>query len=376
MERNRIFAGVLFVVAAFGASLPTHAAGPEATFYSGVATVAPADQTVLPLYATEAPAAYPCANGCPGGQCGPACNMCPCVYGQVDGLVMWRNRGFADQPIAIDNRTQQTALSTSDLNADAAGGLRALVGFRCCGVPIEFGYFGLFDQFASASVSDAAPNAFRFPDGLGLASDVFVGANQIDVQYDSTIHSGEINLPCCNCWCDCDNRCCSVDWLFGVRYINLREDLDVLGTRIVLSLPENGQYNIHARNDLYGAQIGARVRRCLGQWSWEATGKAGIFDNEAGQTQFVQDFPNFALRPTISASNNHIAFMGELNLSAIYQLNQTWGLRAGYNLMYLDGLALAPNQLDFSFTPTSGSTVNTAGHLLLHGVNLGLEARW
>jgi hypothetical protein len=293
---------------------------------------------------------------------------------------MWRNRGFADQPIAINNATSQTVLSTSNLNSGPIGGLRALVGFHVDDVPIELGYFGLFGGSASAGVASATPNAFTLPDGLGRAADVFVGANQINVQYNSQINGAEINLPCCHCCCDCDcdgnKRCRSWEWLVGFRYLSLRENLDVFGVRTVAGAPENGDYNIQTHNDLFGGQVGARFRRCLGRFSWEATGKAGIYGNDAGQTQYVQDFPNFALRPTIGTDQGQVAFLGELNLTAIYQLNDIWGLRAGYNLIFIDGVALAPDQFDFSFTPTSGSAVNTAGHLVLQGVNVGLEARW
>ena len=45
-------------------------------------------------------------------------------------------------------------------------------------------------------------------------------------------------------------------------------------------------------------------------------------------------------------------------------------------LAYISGVALAPNQWDFTDTTTSGTGVRGAGGLFLHGANLGLEARW
>ena len=44
--------------------------------------------------------------------------------------------------------------------------------------------------------------------------------------------------------------------------------------------------------------------------------------------------------------------------------------------MWIDGVTLAPDQFDFSFTPTSGSQVHSSSSLFLQGVNVGLEARW
>ena len=71
-----------------------------------------------------------------------------------------------------------------------------------------------------------------------------------------------------------------------------------------------------------------------------------------------------------------MAFMGELNLTGIYQLNNVWGIRAGYNVMLIEGVALAPDQLDFTFTSTSGSQLHNNGGMFLQGANVGLEARW
>jgi hypothetical protein len=52
--------------------------------------------------------------------------------------------------------------------------------------------------------------------------------------------------------------------------------------------------------------------------------------------------------------------------------NETWGLRVGYNLVWIDGVALA--QLDFE-NPDEPRFVSAAG-VFLHGANFGLEARW
>ena len=71
-----------------------------------------------------------------------------------------------------------------------------------------------------------------------------------------------------------------------------------------------------------------------------------------------------------------VGFIGDLNLSAVRRLTDTWWLRAGYNLIWLSGAALAPDQWDFTDTPTSGTTLVGGGGLFLHGANLGVEARW
>lgn len=76
--------------------------------------------------------------------------------------------------------------------------------------------------------------------------------------------------------------------------------------------------------------------------------------------------------------------IGDINASLIYRLSETWGLRVGYNLIWLSGVALAPNQFNMGTTPSSGTsgeflgstTLNGGSSVFLQGANLGLEARW
>jgi hypothetical protein len=43
-----------------------------------------------------------------------------------------------------------------------------------------------------------------------------------------------------------------------------------------------------------------------------------------------------------------MGMIADMNLSAIYRFNEVWGLRVGYNLLWLTGVALAPDQFDFT----------------------------
>ena len=80
--------------------------------------------------------------------------------------------------------------------------------------------------------------------------------------------------------------------------------------------------------------------------------------------------------PAQGSDDTDVAFVGDLNFTVIWQFCELWGLRAGYNLIWLEGVALAPDQLDFSNTPDSGRKLDSDGGVFLHGVNLGLESRW
>ena len=146
--------------------------------------------------------------------------------------------------------------------------------------------------------------------------------------------------------------------------------------RIVAGATETGSYNIRTANHLYGAQLGARLRRTRGQFGWEAGGAAGVYVNDAQQSQSVIDFPAVPLR-NASNSSSSAAFVGDLNLTGLYRLTNVWNLRAGYNVLWIQGVALAPDQIDSDFgAALGGSHLDNSGGMLLHGVNVGIEARW
>jgi hypothetical protein len=309
-------------------------------------------------------------TGVPLGSC---CNLCPCGYAWAEGLLVTRDNGSADQPLVIDLNTDDELLTTDDLDFDWSGGVRAGYGERICGcLSWEIGYLGVFDQSASQVVE--LEDSLTLPDDFGLQVNNFFAADEVTVRYESDLHSAEVNLVCCCCQCDGCGRCSSLEWLTGFRYISFDEEFSL---RAFDSDEGTTTYAVRTRNDLYGAQLGARARQCVGRWSWETTGKAGIYGNDMGQLQSsIIDFPDVEYRPAQGSRGGDVAFVSDFNISGIYRLNQCWGLRAGYNLIWIEGVALAPDQIDFTNVTGSGTRLVDGGGLLLHGANVGLEARW
>ena len=307
------------------------------------------------------------------------CNLCPCCYAVVEALILERNLQGSDRPLIVDTQTGDTVLATNDLDFPYAGGLRAYVGHRfCCCWAWELGYTGLF----GANASTSATGDLTFPDDFGLNTNVFFGADRVTLDDTTNINSPEFNLVCCCCCCRkpcggdaCDQLCCSIECIYGLRYWRIDDDLDINAERQEEGGTETGSYSVDTSNDLYGGQFGIRLRRCRGPWSVEGTAKVGLYYNDAHQTQTITDFPDFVLRQS-GASEDHVATVTELNASLIRQITDHWYLRGGYNLIWIDGVALAPSQLDFSQTATSGTTIDSGDTLFLHGFNFGLEGRW
>lgn len=344
--------------------------------------------------------------------CASSCSACFNVYGYAEILFLERTNCSSDQPVIVQTEDAipvGTVFSTSDLDFDFDPAVRVVLGRRLHnGWAIEGSYLGLCDADASEfivapSEDPTIASALTFPGALASGANVFADMNRIWVDYSSALHSAELNfVHCCGCCTtsghnknDCSSkgdcgagnmRCRTVEWLVGFRYLNLAERLNIYAERdqqtgggtVEVEFP--GVYDIRTSNNLFGPQIGARARRWGTKWGWEAAGKAGIFGNAAHQEQSVIDYPDFPesfpLRPETSAADGQVAFVGELNLTAIYRLSDVWNLRAGYNLIWIAGVALAPDQLDFSGTLPAGEQLSSNGSVFLHGVSCGMEARW
>ena len=349
-----------------------------------LATQAWAQQGPVP----QADAGLPCSQS---ADCDPSRSDCPPVrflpacggtlYADIEALYLGRNNSSRRQAVVLDldrPDDDNVIFTTRSLSYHFEPGLRARLGyeFNDCNA-IEVGYMGLFDARTHQTV--ARDGSLAIPGDLGLYSNDFFGADAMQLKYSSRLHSVEVNcVKRCECCC-CD--CCSGltrrhwrEWFVGFRYLTLDEQFNIRST----DLEEGtGDYNIRTQNDLFGGQIGGRCGRSWGRLGVDATGKAGVFGNSSRQRQFVSDFPSpFLLRPLTGDEGGHVAFVGELGLSLRYQLSTAWTLRTGYNLMWIEGVALAPDQLDFTNTDTSGSHLASDGGVFLHGVNVGMEARW
>jgi hypothetical protein len=353
-----------------------------------------------PSPAFPLPYAEPAPEAAFGKQtCDSYCSACPRAYAYAEFLFLQRSNCSSNQPLieSFDGIVPETFFSTSDLDFDFEPAVRATVGYRLHdGWALEASYLGLFDASSQAFLVPPDGNTIlAFPDGLGTAN-VFSDMDRIWVNYSSSIHSGEVNLVCCTgCCSHGDGKsgydpkhavngglCCrTFEWFVGFRYLNLSERLRIDAQRDQeteggSSEVESGFYDLSTRNNLYGPQIGARVRRWNDRLGWEATGKLGAFYNDARQRQRIVDFPDFDLRPPGSGSGGQFAYMGELGIAGLFRLNEVWNLRAGYNVIYIGGVALAPDQLDFSGDFDGGNRLDRTGGVFLHGVSLGIEARW
>jgi hypothetical protein len=127
---------------------------------------------------------------------------------------------------------------------------------------------------------------------------------------------------------------------------------------------------------LYGAQTGVdAVLFDGGRFQILSAAKAGIYGNTARNAARLSidgdGIYSFGTR------GSAVSFVGDVNFTGAFQLNNVWSIRGGYQLLWLTGLALSSKQfphVSHHFIPDA--QVVTDGSLFLHGALVGLEAVW
>ncbi len=227
---------------------------------------------------------------------------------------------------------------------------------------IEFAYMGIYGMNASASA--AGPVAI---DASGVPA---TGTNAV-ANYHSFMQSGELNFrhfvtP-------------ELSIMAGFRYVNWHENLGVAFDPVnpfagVTFPPGAISQNFHTNNNLYGLQIGGDWKTAVtDKFGLEIGGKAGVF---GAQTEVGADLtaPGFDTLAT-NAASTRASFVGEFGLMGTYKLTDWLKIRAGYQVMWLEGLALAPAQVD-AVNFIGASSINNRGGVFLHGAVVGIDYRW
>lgn len=300
-------------------------------------------------------------------------------YALTDALFWGRDNQATDRPLIVTVDDGTPLVSTRDLQFPWSEGVRAFYGQRAPDEGgWEIGYFGVWGQSATQFVSSTPPDFIQMPEPIG--SLVTPDGETALLKYSSQINSAELNLFSTRTdWRSPTGSWLTTDWLLGFRYVGVEEQASItIDCCFDQDVPQVIPYGVRTRNNLFGAQIGNRSRWTWERWAFEGWAKAGLFGNAQEQMQDVLNDVNSPppLRQALSSTGGQVSFVGDINLSVIYRLTDVWGIRAGYNLIWIDGLALAPNQFDFSDTSVSGSNLVSGGGIFMNGANLGLEARW
>lgn len=340
----------------------------------------PATPTPAPLPYVEEPSAPPAPVPAPYTTESPASAAtpeaaCPELIEACDGP---RWTVYSDALFLHRSRSDRAALVTdsfapggnvllngADFSFDTEAGFRVgLIRHNVLGTAwdLEGLYFGIDGwKGTMGPVYSANGAATQFVNPLGNT----VTPADVWASYRSELHNVEVN-----------GRRPIRDWLSvlaGFRYLELNEGLTMFqdigpGTNLA-------RVAVDATNHLAGFQLGLDGRVWnRGRLELDCVLKAGIYANDAEND--VRITQTASLPPLGSAaSENHTAFVGEIGLTGVYRLSRGWAIRGGYQLLWIEGVALASDQVAVSDPDNGLATVDTSGSPFYHGAFVGLEFR-
>lgn len=285
---------------------------------------------------------------------------CPSLWTiRAGAVVMHRSRPNG----GVIARTDPGGLPISnaaDFGFDWAGGPDvSIIRRTAAGNAWEVRYFGVLNSTATRDYGN--------PGNFTILPYGFNTSNDLNATYKSTLNSTEIN------WRRPVTQ--RITWLAGFRAVELSDHLQYnVGFPSQTVLQEN--YNMN--NHLYGAQTGADVSLWNrgGPLTMNAVLKAGVYGNSASSNFCGLNLNNGNQITGGVAWSNQAAFVGELDLTATYQLTKHFALRGGYQFTWVDGVALASNTVLLGVQEISDEVIDADGSLFYNGAMMGGEFTW
>lgn len=287
-----------------------------------------------------------------------------------------------------------TRITSGSLEYDDTAGLRVTGTYQTGpGSNLEFTYLGMFDfnRSARATGVDELNSIFSnfLADDPGLqGQEQFDQADVHDILLANNFDSMELNYrrrwigPTC---------LFQGSWLVGIRYVKLEEVLrfhseasrDTNGD-LIDDTGGIGRAITNATNYMTGPQIGGDVWMCIMPGlSVGLDGRFALLGNNAKQftsisgVDLVDTFVGI-VDPEVTGKDR-ASFLGDVSLNVNYRLNHRFTIRAGYELVYLEGVALALDNFNpqvplFGLTRTP--RFDNGGSLFYDGFTFGAEFMW
>ena len=227
-----------------------------------------------------------------------------------------------------------------------------------------------FRYFDVQSIAAASNVDFSSATGFGMGKDGFMptsttGFDTITATYASSLYSFEANL----------HRQIgesNVAILHGFRWIQANDSMGV--EALSTPFPINWAWNTN--NNLYGYQIGgfALLLPAKSRWNFTISPKVGIYGNQC-DSRFLFTTSGGGYLPN-RIFQNRLAFAGDLSANLSWNLWKHVSFQAGYQLLWLNGVAVAADQASVLSRPTDATGLNSSGSAFYHGALIGLNSHW
>ena len=179
----------------------------------------------------------------------------------------------------------------------------------------------------------------------------------------------------------------TLSYLIGFRYLSLDETFGFHGrgrfTDNGVTNPVSGDYDIRTHNDIFGPQIGADLMFHQCRYSYGVQTKLAPLVNFSDQFSTIVTDASGDTLPTSTygdindiryAKKDDCSLVGEVSILGNYRIRHNLVVHAGYHFVWITGLALAGEQIQFQ--PNAAAQLNDNGHVFYHGISGGLEWIW
>lgn len=284
------------------------------------------------------------------------CAPPPCYFGTfyLDALVLDRTSNIEAMDLYFNN-ANVAILNTADFNLDLEGGVRfGILLPGPTGNDWIGEYFGINSFQDSITRTDVAGVTDLF---FGRAGGPF---NSLTAVYDSKLDSLEFTIR--------SRQTPRLAPLAGIRYVRVDEEFSSLQDPVTrLGWLSNTD------NDMYGFQFGCQALLLdAGYWRLETTAKAGPYLNDIDVDVRNNDGGALISR---HADFWQTAFVGDLRIGFVCCLGARMNFRCGYQGLWIEGLAVAPNQNNNLSFATGLESVDVSG-VAYQGGYLGLDLSW
>jgi len=276
-------------------------------------------------------------------------------------------------------------LTTNDLEHEFDSGARLTLGRTFGGgcYQVESSYLGVYSWQDGVTAVNSTANGLG---GVGNLSSAFSNFNnpaipgldlnnRITVVDYNSFKSAEINL---RTWLNMPPGPFDVQLLVGARYMSAFENFGYVAiSDRPLPLGSQNSASVQARNDMYGVQIGFDMDFMVNArlyYDWEV--KGGILENFASQNTSYTNINSAGATSVFNtgASQHRTAFFGDVSLTANWQMGPNWNLRIGYQAIFINGLALGPQnfQTNNALLRAGPGQLDDTGEAIYHGPVLGV----
>lgn len=234
-------------------------------------------------------------------------------------------------------------------------------------------YTGLLHWSGEKTAECTGSLAFPFLNGINQTYD-YSYADSMKASCDSYYWSSEVNYI----YHVTPQRVdfFSVSWLFGFRYINFKENFRLkANTASCGDLMSSSAYTIKAKNRIGGVQLGGILEGNLGyNFTYGVPAKMGAMVDFDQYNATFKDFNNTVTLRSNNPSDFNMTFLGEIAPFVLFNLSKNVLFKASYELVYLNNVTLAMNQITFVENQPFNTLnqIRKEGAFMFYGFYIGL----